>query len=142
VLEIAEDLDGSLRTLEIRKTAEDLDGSLRISKIWKIAEDLDGSLRTSKIWEIAGTSMMRYALSMLFYMLYLLVLKAHVGHLSLQIFELCLQCLELVGGTCFAVSQLCTTPSCTPLISSAVLAEGSRPRVFLPPFFSLLPLPI
>jgi hypothetical protein len=53
VLEIAEDLDGSLRTSKIRKIAGDLDGSLRISKIWKIAEDLDGSLGISKTWKIA-----------------------------------------------------------------------------------------
>jgi len=52
VLEIAEDLDGSLRISKIRKIAEDLDGSLRTSKIRKIAEDLDGSLRISKIRKI------------------------------------------------------------------------------------------
>jgi hypothetical protein len=54
VLEIAEDLDGSLRTSNIREIAEDLDGSLRTSggdmgdrggSRWT-AEDLEDTVST------------------------------------------------------------------------------------------------
>jgi hypothetical protein len=43
VLEIAEDLDGSLRTSKTRKIAKDIVGSLRTSEIREIAGDLDGT---------------------------------------------------------------------------------------------------